>query len=201
MSASTLDVIRWAKNEANKNEVVKTFWNELCKAVNQENMAKADAIYSELRLYGSNTALKPTRPEGVAYHEVAKDVADKLAPMFSSSPYGYETIDACERYVLEKMDISEDDIAKICSSATNASELGAGTDAAGKTIGAVVVSALAAQIARMIATRIAANVAGGVIAAILLLATITGPAYRCTIPGVTYVALLRKMYIASRKGI
>jgi uncharacterized protein YaaW (UPF0174 family) len=203
MPSETLEVILWARKTAKKHEVVQVFWDELCKAVNQESTASAEKVYSELRLYGSNTALKLTRPEGVEYHEVAEDVADKLAPFLKSSPYGYSTIDDCERYVLEKMEVSEDDIKKICSSIDgNGGVVGkAGVDVNGKAIAVVVVSAVVVQIARVIATRIATMTAGFVVGLLLTIVTIAAPAYRCTIPGVTYVALLRKLYAASKRGI
>ncbi|WP_153145311.1 YaaW family protein [Dechloromonas sp. H13] len=201
MSSETLTVIRWAHRNADSNEVVKLFWEKLCDAVNQKSNATADKIYAELRLYGSNSLRQFDRPEGVTYHEVAKDVADKLAPLLKSSPYGYETIEACERYVLEKMDIRASEIEKICAGIGSEGEIVASKEVAGKGVVIGVAMAIAISVAEMIALRIASALAGAAVGGVLAVVFLTGPAYRCTIPGVVYVSLLRQMYSASQKGL
>lgn len=213
MQANTLQVIEWAKAASEDNVVVKVFWEKLCEAANEKPVASPEKIYSEIKLYGSNTLRIIDRPEGVPYHEVAADVADKLAgwAFWQKSPYGYDTIDNCERFVLEKMEISGDDLDKLRDSvsfkANKEAALNAIGDVAGdyaKVAGVAVVGAVVAkQIGLQIAKQIVLQIAKGlnIFLAALIVIDIAGPAYRCTIPGVTYIALLRKMYIAAQKGL
>lgn len=213
MISDTLQVIIWAKSEAQKNEVVREFWDALCDAVNEKNDASPDKIYSEIRLYGSNTLLRSKRPEGVNYHEVAADVADKLAgwAFWQKSPYGYDTIDDCERFVLEKMEISPEHMADLCKAVSKQANeeavinaVGNGAKdyaiAAGTSVAAaLVVRQLAIQTARQVILQIARSL--NIFLAILVIIDIAGPAYRCTIPAVVYMALLRKMHFAAQKGL
>ena len=212
MKDQTLEVIKWAKSTSVENEVVCEFWHKLCEAVNEKPSASAEKIYSEIRLYGSSTALKPIRPNGVKYLEVAADVADKLAgwAFWQKSPYGYKTIENCEKFILEKMDISNEnieDLGKSVSSISKKKSIKNGLENGVKDYGITATTAAAAaliarqiglQIAKQIVLRIATSL--NVFLAALVLIDIAGPAYRCTIPGTVYIALLRKMYSAAQKG-
>jgi len=164
----TLEVLKWAHDAARDDEIVAMFWEELCKAVHEPLSASAEKVLSELCEYGGNTIANLFRGHGVDYAEVAYDVACALKPWLDDKPFSEGDIEACERYVLKRMEVQEDDLTKLI-------------DAVRATVGK--------QVARQQVLR-----ALSVVLLAWTVIDIAGPAMRVTIPGVTYVALLRKLY-------
>lgn len=201
MSRKTLDVLKWAKNESEKNEIVKYFWEKLCSAVNEKPSASPDKVFSEIRLYGSNTLLKSVRPEGVSYHEVAADVADKLAgwAFWQKSPYGYASIESCERFVLERMKPEKNDLEKLNTKGDPNLVVRKATVAGAAAVAVNVAHQVGLQVARNVSLRIVAQL--NIILGGMAVVDLAGPAYRCTIPAVTYTALLRKVYEGNKRGL
>lgn len=112
---NTLAALKWASSNADSCEMVKLFWDKLRDAVDEPKTKSAKKIISELSAYGGNTIVNIFRGGGVSYHEVVRDVAETLAPMFKKSPYGYASILNCETYILDRMGIKKEDIEAICA--------------------------------------------------------------------------------------
>jgi uncharacterized protein YaaW (UPF0174 family) len=211
----TLEVLKWAHDAARDNEIVAMFWEELCKAVDEPLSASAEKVLSELCEYGGNTIANLFRGHGVDYAEVAYDVACALKPWLDDKPFSEGDIEACERYVLKRMEVQEDDLTKLIDAvrATVGSHVNSQVgknvgEAAAKAVASAamrqaankVAEAAAKIVAREVGKRIARQVIAQVLRSLSLVflawtvIDIAGPAMRVTIPGVTYVALLRKLY-------
>jgi hypothetical protein len=138
--------------------------------------------------------------------------------MFDDAGSTKEDILACEKYVLRKMEISEEDLERLCLRERGKSE-GNDTGPAKATRSAAVegVSVSAARITTKVAAekamaeaskKVAAEVENqaakmalaGILTAIdialaeLTLIDLADPVYRKAVPGVTYVAILRKLH-------
>lgn len=231
MEDPTLEVLHWARDRAESCETTQTFWSKLCKAVKQDPNAEANLVLRELRLDGSNTLLRPFRDEPVPYAEVAYDVAHALSPLrgwggFTPEPRKGD-VDACERFVLHRMDISTDDLEALCQAISDkgweqtftseSAKLGgaAGTRFLGEKVAAEVGKRLAQKAAQEAGKRagqkVAEQTAKSVVSRILMglnlalaaytVVDLAGPALRKTIPGVTYIALLRKLHLRAEMGV
>lgn len=227
-------VLEWASSCPD--ETVRMFWQKLCEAVNEPETASASRVYAELRAYGGNTIANMFRGEGVPYAEVAFDVASTLNGMFSADPFREGDVEACERFVLKKMEVKDDDLRAMCAgiddggvgpavraqagfaASVAAAEAAAyqaarfaaqeaakraaaeAAKAAGKKAAAQAAKAAARKAAQAAAQQVAKQVLARVLAALnvallaLTVIDLAGPAKRVTIPAVTYVALLRKIY-------
>jgi len=237
-TVGTLEILTWAQAASTSNEVVAMFWNKLRDAVNEPSTASAPRILSELQAYGGNTIVNFFREGGVAYEQVAYDVADALRPMFDARVFAEGDVSACETFVLRRMEISEDDLRKlgaaveghgmknaVSAQVTKASGIAAvevggvvaaqqvakvAATAAGKRVIAEAGKQIAKRAAKEAAKRVAAATAKQVLARVVLglnillaaltLVSLAGPARRVTIPGVTYVALLRRLHGAAQMG-
>jgi hypothetical protein len=160
------------------------------------------------------------RGDSVRYSKVCWYIAEKLRPIFDDAESTKEDILACEKYVLKKMEISEDDLETLCLAIRVRAESEPNDEGAAKaTRNAAVegVSVYAARMATMVAAekamaeaskKVAAEVENqaaklvlaGILTAIdialaeLTLINLADPAYRKAVPGVTYVAILRKLH-------
>ncbi len=215
----TLKVLKWAHDTARDDEIVAMFWAELCKAVRETNSPSAEKVLSELREYGGNTFSNIFRNGGVEYAEVAYDVASTLKPWLDDKPFSEGDTEACERFVLKRMEVKEDDLAKlndairarigsdvsdqvVRKTAETVAKAAAG--AATKQAAKKVAEAAAKEAAKRAAIEMGKQIARQILYQILRSLTLilaawavvdlAGPAKRVTIPGVTYVALLRKLY-------
>ncbi len=210
MSATTdetMQVLQWAQKAANKSETVAMFWNKLCSAVREPVGAGASKVHSELRRYGGNTIANSFRGHGVPYSEVAYDVADVLRPFRGEREYEKNDVDSCEKFVLEKMGIKDDDIKLIAkgidsegtSKAVKAQLKKAGELGVVGGVGAVIAQQLAKVVARQVLVRIIIGL--NLALAAWAIFDIAGPARRVMIPGVAYVAFLRKLYWMNQRGL
>ena len=142
--------------------------------------------------------------------------------MFEDAECTEEDILASEKYVLKRMGISEDDIGTLCSAMRDRGKSEAKEAGAAKTIRIAAIEGVAVSAARMarkeaaekamheaskkVAAEAEHQVAKLVLAEILIavdialaeltLIGVTAPAHRRAIPGVIYVALLRKLHAA-----
>jgi len=222
--ASELKIFTWARGS--DDEVVAYFYKALCDKMGLTTTDSADDVLDKLRRYGGNSLINPFRGEGVSYAELCHDVACKLNGVFEERPFGDPDPTGCERYVLGKMDVAEDDLDKLCTAVRGK---GMGKAVSGQVRKAVtkgVAEAAAVQIARQAAVaageaaakraaaeaakEVAKQVARQVLARILLafnvvmvawtVVDLAGPAFRKTIPAVTYIALLRKLHEAAHEA-
>jgi uncharacterized protein YaaW (UPF0174 family) len=121
---TTIDMLTWARKEASQNEVVAMFWGKLCDAVNVPASASAGRVYHEISTYGANTIATMFRGgEGVAYGEVAYEVCETLRGWFQDAPYNKGDVPACERFVLCKMGLKEEDLRAMASAVSGAREV------------------------------------------------------------------------------
>lgn len=223
----TLEMLEWAKNTASENETGAMFWNELCNAVRESHTALPSRVLSKLKLYGGNSIANTLRGEGVAYSEIAYDVAKTLKPFFKGKRFSKSNVESCETYILEKMEVKEDDISKICEAmkekgmknAVNAqvrktaekavaeSAAIAASRQAAKAVAKRAMAEASKKVAQEAAKQVARQVFIRIMAALnIILAVVTvidvaGPARRVIIPGVTYVALLRRLYQQTIRGL
>jgi hypothetical protein len=173
-----------------------------------------------LRQAGSSEIADSFRDEPASYPEVCWYIAENLRSMFDDAECTEEDILACEKYVLKRLGISEDDIGTLCSAIRDRGKSEAKEAGAAKTIRISAVEGVAFPGARMarkeaaekamhealkkdaaeVEHQVARLVLAGILIAVdialaeLTLIGITVPAYRRAIPGVIYVALLRKLH-------
>ena len=134
--SDTLDLLKWAARS--QNEFAVHFWNELCSKLKIEvevpTSEKAKIIFFELKLYGGNTIVNFFRDDGVPYSEIVFDVVKSLSSFFKKFKISEmkEDVQACEKYILQKMEIDADlkDMIKVIKEKTF-SDIGIET---GKTI-------------------------------------------------------------------
>lgn len=226
LSVNTENVLEWAAGAQKKDDTVREFWESLCARFDVSTTVTGKELLRLLRKAGSHDVAEIFRDEPVLYSEVCWDVAEKLRPMFNDAECTEKDILACEKYVLKKMEISEDDLEKLCSSIGDRGKSEANEAGTAKAIRNAAVEGVAVTAARMVAKKaaekamaeaskkVAAEVgkqaakqvlvrilaAVNIALAALTLIDLAGPAYRKTIPGVTYVALLRKLHAAESMG-
>lgn len=215
MATNTIEVLRWAARESSENEIVGTLWASLLEAVDEPRSASAERVYRELRAYAGNTLANLFRDHPIPYSEVATDVASAMDGIFGSGGFAAGDVESCERFVLAKMEVDADSIRALCDAvagrgidpAVRAQTAKGATKAAAYGVGRAVATAaanqvakraaretskrVAQQVAKQVAVRIAAAL--NVFLAAWTVVDLAGPALRVTIPGVTYVALLRKL--------
>jgi hypothetical protein len=117
--------------------------------------------------------------------------------MFDDTECTEEDILVCEKYVLKRMGISEDDFDALCSAIAVSAARMARKEAAEKTMheaSKTVAAEVENQVAKLVLAEIL--IAVDIALAERTLIGITVPAYRKAIPGVIYVALLRKLHAA-----
>jgi len=161
-------VLRWAS--ASDVEAVKVLWRYLCKAVRQPETAPSERVASELSEYGGNSIANFFRSKGVPYEEVAGDVAKALRGFvekmtFQEAPFDKNNLESCERFVLEKMKVSQEDLRALCDAVKSRGEeeareaAGAGgvAKAALRTVGGQVGVRVAAFAGERAAQRVAAE--------------------------------------------
>jgi uncharacterized protein YaaW (UPF0174 family) len=232
----TIEMLEWAKNIASENEAVAMFWNELCRATKEPTTALPSRVLSKLKLYGGNSIANACRGEGVAYTEIAYDVAKILKPLFHDKSFSEDNVESCEAYILTRMEVKEDDIAKICETinktgtnqairdqikkaSVKTTAAGGATVLVGKGVAKVAakraVIEASKQVTKKAAQKVAQEVAKqaarqllirmttalNIIMSLWIIVDIAGPARRVIIPGVTYTALLRRLYIGSIRGL
>lgn len=217
----TTEVLRWAS--ACDDEVVQLFWAKLCEAVDEPMTASGDRVLRELRAYGGNTVANWFRDDPVPYSEVAGDVAAVLDGWFGSGEYRHSHVESCERFTLRVMEVDAAAVGSLCSAvraqAVSHAARREGSKAAlkvaaygvGRTLARQAARAVAARAAREAGKRVAVKLAQRVAARILAslnvafaawtVIDLAGPATRVTIPGVTYVAILRKLHEAAHEPV
>ena len=223
LSKNTERVLDWAARAQASNDTVREIWKALCDRFDISTTAtKGEGVLRLLRKAGSPDVADTFHDEPAPYPEVCRYIAEKLRSMFDDAEGTEEDILACEKYILKRMEISEDDLETLCSANRDrgkAETKEAGSDKAIRiaTVEGVAVSAVrmarkeAAEKAmheasRKIAAEMENQVAKLVLDGILIdvdialaemtLIGITVPAWRETIPAVIHVALLRKLHAA-----
>jgi len=221
-AVDTLAVLRWARSRRHE-EPLASFWSALCVKLGEPQDASAERVLAELGANGGNSFANFFRGEGVVYAEVAYDVARGLAGLFGDKPFSRGDVEGCERFVLRKLGITEDDLARLCATVDRRAlaravekqveqRLGQAAAATVGNLAAREAAKRAAQeaglvAARRVAAEVGKRIAGQLLTRLLfafnavmvawLVVDLAGPALRKTIPGVTYVALLRKLHEAA----
>ena len=222
LSKNTERVLTWAARAQERDDTVREIWKALCDRFDVSTTATGEGVLRLLRKAGSPDVADIFRDEPAPYPEVCRNIAEKLRSMFDDAECTEEDILVCEKYVLKRMGISEDDIGTLCSAIRDRGKSEAREAGAAKTIRIAAVEGVAVPAARMarkeaaekamheaskkLAAEVEHQVAKLVLAEILIavdialveltLIGITVPAYRKAIPGVIYVALLRKLHAA-----
>jgi hypothetical protein len=222
LSEDTKRVLIWAARAQKRDDTVREFWNALCDRFDISTTATGERVFQLLCKAGSHShdVAHIFRGNPVRYSKVCWYIAEKLRPIFGDAESTKEDILACEKYVLKKMKISEDDLEMLCLAIRDRAESEPNDEGAAKaTRNAAVegVSVYAARMATMVAAekamaeaskKVAAEVENqaaklvlaGILTAIdialaeLTLINLADPAYRKAVPGVTYVAILRKLH-------
>jgi hypothetical protein len=161
-----------------------------------------------------------SRGETVGYTKVCGYITGKLRPIFNDAGSTKEDILVCEKYILRKMEVSEEDLERLClairergksegndagpaKATRNAAVEGVSVSAARITTKVAAERAMAEaskKVAAEVENQAAKLVLAGILTAIdialaeLTLVDLADPAYRKAVPGVTYVAILRKLH-------
>ena len=222
LSENTEQVLNWAARAQERDDTVREIWKSLCERFGVSTTATGAGVLKLLRKAGSHDVADIFRDEPVPYSEVCWYIAEKLRPVFDDAECMEEGILACEKFVLRRMEISEDDLETLCSAIRDRGKPYANEAGAAKTIRNAAVQGVAVAAARMApneaagmamdeaSKKVAADVdnqaarlvlAGILISVDIALAELTligivVPAYRKVIPGITYVALLRNLHAA-----
>ena len=222
LSENTEQVLTWAARAQEGDDTVRELWKALCDRFDVSTTATGEGVLRLLRKAGSPDVADIFRDKPASYPEVCWYIAEKLRPMFDDAECTEEDILECEKYVLKRMGISEDDFETLCSAIRDRGKSEAEEAGAAKTIRIAAVEGVAVSTARMarkeaaekamheaskkVAAEVENQVAKLVLAEILIAVDIalaeltligtTVPAYCKAIPGVIYVALLRKLHAA-----
>jgi hypothetical protein len=222
LSQDTEQVLTWAAQAQERDDTVREIWKALCDRFDVSTTATGEGVLRLLRKAGSPEIADIFRDEPAHYPEVCWCIAEKLRSMFDDAECTEEDILVCEKYVLERMGIPEDGIGTLCSAIRDRGKSEAKEEGAAKTIRIAAVEGVAVSAARMarkeaaekamheaskkVAAEVENQVAKLVLAEILIAVDValaeltligtTVPAYRKAIPGVIYVALLRKLHAA-----
>lgn len=220
LSENTERVLNWAARAQKRNDTVRAFWNALCDRLDISTTATGEGVLQLLCKAGSHDVAHIFRGDPVRYSKVCWYIAEKLRLIFDDAESTKEDILVCEEYVLKRMEISEDDLETLCLAIRDRAK---SEDAgAAKATRNAVVAGISVSAARM-GTKVAAEkamagaskkvaaevenqaaklVLAGILTAIdialaeLTLVDLSDPAYRKAVPGVTYVAILRKLHAA-----
>lgn len=219
LSDNTKRVLIWAARAQKRDDAVREFWKALCDRIDISTTATGEEVFQLLCKAGSHDLAHIFRDQA-CYSKVCWYIAEKLRPMFDDAESTKEDILACEKYVLKKMEISEDDLEMLCLAIRDRAESEPNDEGAAKaTRNAAMegVSVFAARMARKVAAeksmaeaskKVAAEVENqaaklvlaGILTAIDIalaewtLIGLADPAYRKAVTGVTYVAILRKLH-------
>ena len=221
LSEHTERVLDWAARAQARDDTVREIWNALCDRFDVSTTTTGEGVLQLLRKAGSPDVADVFRDEPAPYPEVCRYIAEKLRSIFDDAEDTVEDILACEKYMLKRMEISEDDLETLCSAIRDRSMSEANEAGAAETRNAVMEGVAAAAVrmdpkeaagkamseaSKKVAAEVENQVANLVLAGILIavdialaeltLVGITVPAYRKAIPGITYVALLRELHAA-----
>lgn len=219
LSENTQRVLVWAARAQKRDDTVREFWKALCEQFDISTTATGERVFRLLCKAGSQDVADTFRGNPAGYSKVCWYIARKLRPIFDDFERTKQDILACEKYVLKKMKISEDDLETLCLAIRDRAESEPydGTAKAARNAAVEGVSASAARVATRVAAekaiaeaskKVAAEVEiqaaklvlAGILTAIdialaeLTLMNLADPAYRKAVPGVTYVAILRKLH-------
>jgi hypothetical protein len=197
LSKNNERVLTWAAQAQERDDTVRELWKALCDRFDVSTTATGEEVLRLLRKAGSPDVADIFRDEPAPYPEVCWHTAEKLRPMFDDTECTEEDILKCEKYVLKRMGISEDDFETLCSAIAVSAARMARKEAAEKTMheaSKTVAAEMENQVAKLVLAEILLTV--DIALAELTLIGITVPAYRKAIPGVIYVALLRKLHAA-----
>jgi hypothetical protein len=219
LSENTKRVLIWAARAQKRNDTVREFWKALCDQFDISTTATGERVFQLLCKAGSHDVAHMFRGDPVGYSKVCRYIAKKLRPIIDDAESTKQDILACEKYVLKKLKISEDDLEMLCLAIRDRAE-SEPNDVAARASRNAAVEGVSASAARM-ATKVAAEkalaeaskkvaaevenqaaklVLAGILTAIdlalaeLTLINLADPAYRKAVPGVTYVAILRKLH-------
>jgi hypothetical protein len=196
LSKNTELVLNWAALAQEGDDTVREFWKSLCDLFDVRPTVTGQGILELLRTAGSHDVADISRDEPVPYSEVCRHIAEKFRPLPEDAECPKEDILSCERYILKRMEISEDDLETLSSAMGHG-----GKDpkkAAERAMGEAskkVASEVENQAAKLV--RAGILIAVDIALAERTLYDLAGPADRKTIPGVAYVALLRKLHAAA----
>ena len=222
LSQNTEQVLTWAAQAQERDDTVREIWKALCDRFDVSTTATGEGVLRLLRKAGSLDVADTFHDEPVPYSVVCWYIAEKLRPVSDDAECMEEDILACEKFVLRRMEISEDDLETLCSAIRDRGKPDANEAGAAKTIRIAAVEGVAVSAARMarkeaaekakheaskkVAAEVEHQVAKLVLAGILIavdialaeqpLNDLAGPAYRKSIPGVIFVALLRVLHAA-----
>jgi len=222
LSEHTERVLDWAARAQARDDTVREIWKALCDRFDVSTTTTGEKVLQLLRKAGSPDVADVFRDEPAPYPEVCWYIADKLRSIFDDAEGTVEDILACEKYMLKRMEISEDDLERLCSAIRDRGKSEANSAGAANTVRNAAVEGVAVTAVRMVpkeaagkaiseaskkvAAEVENQVANLVLAGILIavdialaeltLIGITVPAYRKAIPGIAYVALLRKLHTA-----
>lgn len=110
--SETLNLLAWVSRSSN--DVVKMFFGKLCETNGYSDNVSAKDLYSEIKLNGGNTFVNLFRGDGVEYKALTYDVAEALRGFFEDRPYNESNLDTIERYILQKMEVSDEMISNLC---------------------------------------------------------------------------------------
>ena len=222
LSENTEQVLAWAARAQERNDTVRELWEALCDRFDVGTKATGEGVLLLLRKAGSPDGADIFRDKPARYPEVCRYVAEKLRPGCDDAGCMEEDVLSCEKYVLKRMKISEDDLETLCSSIRDRRKSQADEAGAVETLTIATVEGIAITTARVarekavekatydaykkVATEVKHQVVKLVLAEVLIavdiavaeltLIGIKVPAYHKAIPGVVYVALLRKLHAA-----
>ena len=209
LSENTERVLNWAVRAQERDDTVREIWKALCDRFDVSTTATGERVLQLLRKAGSPDVADIFRDEPVPYSEVCLYIAEKLRSMSDDAERAKKDILSCEKYVLKRMDISEDDLERLCSAIRDRGMSVANEAGAAEAIRSAAVEGVAVTAARMapkeaaeVEIQVARLVLAGILIAVdialaeLTLIGIAVPAYRKAIPGITYVALLRIVHAA-----
>lgn len=222
LSQDTGRVLTWAARAQGRDDTVREIWKALCDRFDVSTTATGKGVLQLLREAGSPDVADIFRDEPAPYPEVCRYIAEKLRSVFDDAECTEVDILVCEKYVLKRMGISEDDFGTLCPAIPDRGKSEAKEAGAANTIRIAAVEGIAASAVRRarkeaaemavheaskkVAAEVENQVAKLVLAEILIaveialaeltLIGITVPVYRKAIPGVIYVSFLRKLHAA-----
>ena len=116
LSENTEQVLAWAARAQERNDTVRELWEALCDRFDVGTKATGEGVLQLLRKAGSPDVADIFRDKPASYPEVCRYVAEKLRPGCDDAGCMEEDVLSCEKYVLKRMKISEDDLETLCSS-------------------------------------------------------------------------------------
>lgn len=212
-----LELLVWARQQR-ADPVIGSLWGSLCSVLGRGAETDPREVAGRLQLSGGNTLANTVRRRGVSYGVVAHDVACRLKGLFERATFRRDDVTSCEDFVLRKMRISVEEMLRMRREVR--SRVGGITLAAQvrSTVADAAVDRAVSSAARAVTRRTARKATEETARHALRSAVartltplnallwgwtvvdLAGPAYRKTIPGVTFVAMLRRVRAHERSA-